>query len=172
MLVWDLPHLGKLDKHVGEVFEGLFVKVVLMRLHIAELRKGLVTIIESADEGLQTLVCFFVRSNITPLGKRLAAKAARVWLFTGVATHVSLEVAPLREGETAVLLATDIRLETSVRATVDVEMSLLDEALVAAGSIAHPLLLGLQLLGGRSAARTRRTLCVRTTIAPWRMGWG
>lgn len=52
-------------------------------------------------------------------------------------THVCLEVTKLGEGELAVGKFTSVWLLSAVSSTVDVEVSLLSEALVAARAIAH-----------------------------------
>lgn len=92
MLVRYFPRLSKLDKHGCEILQSFLMKVVLMGLHVAKLREGLVATIQSAHEGFETLVCFLVGSYIATLSKCLAANTAGVGLLPGVATHVSLQM--------------------------------------------------------------------------------
>lgn len=90
VLLRDLAQLDKLDKHASEALQSLLMEVVLMSLHVAELRKGLVAIVEPTDKRLETFMRFFVGSDVSSLGERLTADAAGIWLFTSVTTHVSL----------------------------------------------------------------------------------
>lgn len=103
VFVRDATHLDELDKHASEVLKRFLVEVVLVSFHVAQLREGLVAIIKSANERLETLVGFFVGADIPSLGKGLAANTARVWFFASVATHVRLEVSTLGKGEAAVV---------------------------------------------------------------------
>ena len=59
-------------------------------LHVPKLGKSLVAVVESADEWLETLVRLFVGPDVSALGEKLAADAARVGLFASVAAHVCL----------------------------------------------------------------------------------
>lgn len=134
-----LAVLRELHKHVCEFLERFFVKVVLMSLHIAQLRKRLVAIIEPADEGLQAFVCLLVGSKIPTLSEALATSSARERLFTCVASYVSLEVSSLRERKTAIFHGADVWSMAGVSASVNVAMRLLDKGLAAVGAIANPL---------------------------------
>lgn len=49
-----------------------------------------------------------MRSNVAALSEQLATKAARVRLLASMAAHMSLEVPALREGESTVVLITDL----------------------------------------------------------------
>lgn len=53
-----------------------------------------------------------------------------------MATHVSLQVSELREGELAAFEITSVWLLSTMSSTMDVKVSLLSEALVAVRSIA------------------------------------
>lgn len=155
VLLGDVVSARKLDEELGKVLDGLLVEVVLVSLHVTELREGLVAVIKLADIGLHALVSLLVGADVATLSKGLSTDAAGEGLLAGVAAHVSLEIATLGEGEATVLLGADVGLGSSVSAAVDVQVSLLDEALVAAGTIANPLLLGL-VLGRSNAAGSGR----------------
>lgn len=90
-------------------------------------------------------------TNVASLGKASATLLALVWAFASVAAHMSLEVSQLGEGEVASREVTDIWLVASVSPSVNVQMGLLREALVTAGSVAHVSLdLGLDWCGSAS----------------------
>lgn len=155
LVLGDLAGAGKVDEEAGEALEGLLVEVVLVRLHVAELGEGLVAAVEDADIRLLAFVRLLVGANVAALSKELAADAAGEGLLASVAAHVRLEVSALGEGEAAALAGADVGLGTGVSAAVDVEVSLLDEALVAVGAVANPLLLGL-LVGSSCRAHVVR----------------
>lgn len=152
VLLRNLTLSSKLGKHAGESLDSFLVKVVLMRLHIAKLGKGLVAVIEFADVRLHALVSLFMRANVATLGKRLSTNATTEGLLPGMTTHVCLEVATLGKGEATVFLVANIWLGTSVSTAVNIQVRLLNEALVAAWTVANPLLLGLTVSKSRSAA--------------------
>lgn len=152
VLLRNLTLGSKLGKHAGESLDSFLVEVVLVRLHIAELGKGLVAVIKFADVRLHALVSLFMRANVATLGKRLSTNATAKRLLSGMTTHVCLEIATLGKGEATVFLVANIRLGTSVSTAVNIQVRLLNEALVAAWTIANPLLLGLAVSKSRSAA--------------------
>lgn len=156
LVLGDLACAGKVDEETGEALEGLLVKVVLVRLHVAKLGEGLVAAVEDADVGLLALVRLLMGANVAALSKELTADAAGEGLLASVAAHVRLEVAALGEGETAAFAGADVGLGAGVSAAVDVEMSFLDEALVAARTVANPLLLGLVVRRSNRAHIVRR----------------
>ncbi len=158
----DITIGDTLGKQGNESLDGLLVEIVLVCLHVAELGKGLVAVIELADKGLHALVSLFVGAHVATLSKGLSADTAAKGLLASVAAHVRLEVTSLREGEAAILLVANVGLGASVSAAVDVQMSFLNKALVAAGAIANPFLLGLVLSRCSSAARGGRLSVVST----------
>lgn len=90
------------------------------------------TIIEFAGKRFCAIVNNFVCSHVASLSKALSAKIARIGLFTGMPTLMSLKIAQLREPLATTGLPTFKRLITSVCSCVNIEMGLLKETLVAA----------------------------------------
>lgn len=142
-----LAVLREPHEHVREFLQCLFVKVVLVCLHIAKLRKGLVAIIEPADKGLQAFVCLFMRAEVSTLSEALATCSAREWFFTRVTPYVSLEISSLRKRKATVFHGADIWSMAGVSASMNVAMRLLDKGFAAVWAIANPLFSRLPVLG-------------------------
>lgn len=168
VLLGDVTFRAELDELGGQIQQGLLVEVVLVRLHVAELREALVAAVKEALERLLALVSFLMRLYVALLGEGLVTLAALVGPLASMAALVRLQVAELGKGEVAALVPADlccVRMTlkmgqystyiwalAGVGALVDVEVSLLGEALVAVGAITE-ILLG---LGGSLRGFLRR----------------
>jgi len=112
------------------------MEFVLVTLEIPELSESLVTRVKLAGEwlgrGVDNLVC----AHIAPLRKCFVADVAFVWSLTSMSTFVGLEVAKLGESLSAQCFFANKWLDTSVCATVDLEVSLLVKRLIAVGDAA------------------------------------
>jgi len=128
-----------------EFSDSVDVKLVLVALEVAKLCELFVALVKLAGERLRGCMHDLVRSYIAALGESLAADVALVRAFTGMATLVSLQIAELGKSLTTGWLTAHKRLDTSVSACMDFEMSLLVERFVA---IRHGTVVPLPDFGG------------------------
>lgn len=75
--LWDLiAGVEDVSESGGQILEGLLVEVVLVGLHVAKLGKGLVAVIQSADERFHALVGLQMRADVASLRKATATLIA------------------------------------------------------------------------------------------------